>query len=406
MHSFCHKKKHKCVHSIPYPYFSLSLPYYNRCKSKICAYRADIITTAFASSFFCLVLRPMIETEIAKGLRLFPDEEVARLKAKLETCGSIVITTHQNPDGDAMGSSLGLCSILKKMGKDAKVIVPNAADKFLAWLPGSDEVIDGIGKQAEAAAAIEAASLIFCLDFSAMRRIGELDPLVTASSAEKVLIDHHLDPEDFATYNFHVAGLSSTAELVYRLILQLGEAEHMDKGFGQCIYTGLMTDTGSFRFSTTTPEVHQIAAELIRLGIDVGGIHNMIYDNHSEKRTRFLGFMLYKKLKVLPEYNTAYMCVSRSEGQRFDLGPGDTEGLVNYALSLKGINFGVLMKASDRGTKLSFRSIGKFACNDFAAHFNGGGHYNASGGKVNLNIRDTEEKFVKLLEEYKDELNY
>ena len=348
----------------------------------------------------------MMKSDIGSGLKLYNDVEVERLKAKLENCGSIVITTHQNPDGDAMGSSLAIYNILSKLGKTAKVIVPNAFDQFLSWLPGTPDVIDGTAKQAEAAQAIADADLIFCLDYSAMRRIGDLDPLVSAATAEKVLIDHHLDPEDFATYNFHVAGLSSTAELVYRLCLQLGYQSLMDKDFAECIYTGLMTDTGSFRFSTTTPEVHLIAADLIRLGIDVGHIHNLIYDNHSEKRMRFLGFMLYKKLKVLPEYKTAYLCVSRSEGQRFDLGPGDTEGLVNYALSLKGINFGVLLKASDRGTKLSFRSIGQFPCNDFASHFNGGGHYNASGGKVNLNIHETEEKFVKLLEQYKDALNY
>lgn len=325
---------------------------------------------------------------------------------KLQTCGPIVITTHSNPDGDAIGSSIALALMLQKMGKTAQVIVPNAFDYYLSWLPGIADVMDAAAKPVEAAALVAAADLIFCLDFSAMRRCGEVEQYIRASAAERVLIDHHLDPEDFAQYNFHVAGLSSTAELVYRLFVQMGVEAMVDKDIAENVYVGLMTDTGSFRFSTTTTEVHLIAAALLQTGLDVGRIHNLIYDNFAEKRTRFLGFMLYKKMKVLPEYHTAYMTVTRAEGQRFDLQPGDTEGLVNYALSLKGVNFGVLFKASDRGTKLSFRSIGKFPCNEFAAHFNGGGHYNASGGKVDLNVEETETKFLKLLEQYKDALDY
>ncbi len=345
-------------------------------------------------------------SEIAKKLILFKPESVDRLLQKLETCGPIVITTHSNPDGDAIGSSVALALMLQKMGKTVQVIVPNAFDQYLAWLPGSTDVLDASAKPAEAAQLVAAAELVFCLDFSALRRCGEIENYILASTAERAMIDHHLDPEDFAQYTFHVAGLSSTAEMVYRLFVQMNVVELVDQDIATNIYVGLMTDTGSFRFSTTTPEVHLIAAALLETGIEVGPIHNLIYDNFGEKRARFLGFMLYKKLRVLPEYHTAYMCVTRAEGARFDLGPGDTEGLVNYALSLKGINFGVLLKASDRGTKLSFRSIGKFPCNEFAAHFKGGGHYNASGGKVDLNIDETEAKFLGLLEQYKDALEY
>jgi bifunctional oligoribonuclease and PAP phosphatase NrnA len=345
-------------------------------------------------------------SEIASKLTLYKPQDVERLLQKLQICGPIVITTHSNPDGDAIGSSIALALMLQKMGKNAKVIVPNAFDQYLAWLPGTADVLDAAAKPVEAAAMVAAADLVFCLDFSALRRCGDIEAYIIASPAERVLIDHHLDPEDFAQYNFHVAGLSSTAELVYRLFLQMGVGELVDQDIAANIYVGLMTDTGSFRFSTTTNAVHLIAASLLETGLEVGHIHNLIYDNFEEKRTRFLGFMLYKKLRVLPEYHTAYMTVTRSEAARFDLGPGDTEGLVNYALSLKGIHFGVLLKSSERGTKLSFRSIGKFPCNEFAAHFNGGGHYNASGGKVDLNIEETEVKFLKLLEQYKDELEY
>jgi phosphoesterase RecJ-like protein len=345
-------------------------------------------------------------SEFSTKLSLFNPLEVERLLQKLNHCGPIVITTHSNPDGDAIGSSIALALMLRKMGKTAQVIVPNAFDNYLSWLPGTADVLDATAKPAEAAELVKAADLVFCLDFSAMRRCGEIEHYIKASEAEIVLIDHHLDPEDFAHYNFHVAGLSSTAELVYRLFLQMGVGAQLDQDIAQNIYVGIMTDTGSFRFSTTTAEVHLIAAALLQTGIEVGRIHNLIYDNFGENRARFLGFMLYKKLKVLPAYRTAYMAITRAEGARFDLQPGDTEGLVNYCLSLKGINFGVLLKASDRGTKLSFRSIGQFPTNEFAAHFNGGGHYNASGGKVDLNIEETEAKFLKHLEQYKDALNY
>jgi bifunctional oligoribonuclease and PAP phosphatase NrnA len=345
-------------------------------------------------------------TETHSPLALYPAELVQRLMDRLENCGPIVITTHPNPDGDAMGSSLALALVLKKMGKQATVVVPNAFDLYLSWLEGTPDVVDASTKPADAAAMIAGADLIFCLDYNALRRVGELEPMITNSPGEKVLIDHHLDPQDFAQYNFHVAGLSSTAEMVYRLLLQMGAVHHIDKGIAANIYVGLMTDTGSFRFSTTTPEVHLIAAELLKAGIDVGHIHNLIYDNFGEKRLRFLGYMLYKKLKVLPEYHTAYMAISRGDGARFDLQAGDTEGLVNYALSLKGVHFGVLLKASDKGTKLSFRSIGKFSCNEFAAHFGGGGHHNASGGRVDLNLEATEAKFLEVLKDYKDALDY
>ncbi|MFM2376863.1 MAG: hypothetical protein RLZZ165_1960 [Bacteroidota bacterium] len=345
-------------------------------------------------------------SEIHSRLSLYPAADVARLESKLQACGPIVITTHPNPDGDAMGSSLALRSVLLKMGKQATVIVPNAYDQYLSWLEGAEEVVNAASKPTEAAALFASADLIFSVDYNSLRRVGELEGMIRSSPAERVLIDHHLDPEDFSQYNFHVAGLSSTAECVYRLMLQLGAEKWIDKAVAENLYVGLMTDTGSFRFSTTTPEVHLIAAELLQKGIEVGTIHNLIFDNFGEKRTRFLGYMLYKKLKVLPEYHTAYMTVSHADGARFDLQPGDTEGLVNYALSLKGVHFGVLLKASDRGTKLSFRSIGRFSCNEFASHFGGGGHHNASGGKVDLKLEATETMFVQLLEQYKDALNY
>lgn len=340
-------------------------------------------------------------------LKIFDNEAIDKLRALLATPQKIVITTHRNPDGDAVGSSLGLMRVLRAAGHQVRVITPNAYDHFLNWLPDSKRIITAATRMPEAERHSREADLIFCLDFSALKRLGDVfAKVIAAAPAPKVMIDHHLDPEDFDILRFHVAGISSTAELVYRLIVQMDWYHFMDRGTAECLYTGLMTDTGSFRFSSTTADVHRIAAGLLELGINVGFIHNKVYDNFSEARTRFLGFLLYEKLTVLRPYKTAYMTLSLAEQERFKIRAGDTDGFVNYNLSLKGVNFGVLIKESDSGTKLSFRSIGRFPCNDFAAHFGGGGHFNASGGRSELSLAETEQKFLSLLDQYKDQLNY
>lgn len=344
--------------------------------------------------------------EIRQLSSLFPAQDVDRLLDLLAIPKNIVITTHRNPDGDAMGSSLGWARILNGLGHNATVVIPNAFDRYLAWLPGTHEVIDATGKPQLAKKAIEKADLIFCLDFGAYKRLGDLADMIIPAPAPKIMIDHHIDPEDFGSVRFHVTGISSTAELVYRLALQMGLTQLIDKEAAECIYVGLMTDTGSFRFNTTTAAVHRIAASLVEKGIDVGQIHNLVFDNFSEQRNRFLGYLLYHKMVVLPEFRTAYMTITMQEGLDFGIGAGDTEGFVNYNLSLQGINFGVLMRESPEGTRLSFRSIGSFPCNEFASHFGGGGHHNASGGRVDLNLAETEAKFLELLPKYKSQLEY
>ena len=336
----------------------------------------------------------------------FPTADVDQLLDLLAIPRNIVITTHRNPDGDAMGSSLGWARVLKGMGHSTTVVVPNAYDHYLSWLPGTPEVIDAMGRPHQARKRIESAELIFCLDFGALSRLGELANHIGRARAPKVMVDHHLDPEDFALLRFHVAGASSTAELIFRLAGQMGVTQLIDMEAAECLYVGLMTDTGSFRFNSTTPSVHRMAASLLEKGIDVGKIHNRIFDNFSEARNRFLGYILYEKMRVLPEYKTAYFTITMEEVARFGIQAGDTEGFVNYNLSLRGINFGVMMKESPEGTRMSFRSIGSFPCNAFAANFNGGGHHNASGGRVDLSLADTEQKFLDLLPSYQDQLNY
>lgn len=355
--------------------------------------------------FYMAIFALMISEKIA-GFHIFPEQEVQGLKALLGSPRRIVITTHKNPDGDALGSSLGLWHVLVQLGHDAVVVSPNAFDHFLAWMPGSKQVVNAYKDMEGAGKLFENAEVIFCLDFSASRRVGEIEQFMMEAQGQKVMVDHHIDPEGWPDFLFHVEGISSTAELIFRLVSQMGHGGLVNKDVAECLYTGLMTDTGSFRFSSTTADVHRIVAELLDRGLDVGRIHNLVYDNFRESRMRFIGHLLLNKLKVLPEFKTSYITISIDEIKRFRVKAGDTEGIVNYNLSLKGVNFGVLMKETPEGTKLSFRSIGRFPCNEFAAHFNGGGHANASGGKVDLSLAETEAMFIGLLEEYKKKLHY
>jgi bifunctional oligoribonuclease and PAP phosphatase NrnA len=334
----------------------------------------------------------------------FDSHQVEGLAASLATPSQVVILTHRNPDGDAMGSTLGLCRVLQARGHKATVIIPNPYGHFLAWMPGVAESVDATAQPAQALELIRTATHLFCLDFSALNRIEQLGEAVRAAGGIKVLIDHHTQPEDFAAFTFHRLGVSSTAELVYLLLRDLGWHGLVDKDAAACLYTGIMTDTGSFRYSGTTATLHRVVADLMDTGLDIALIHTTVYDNFSEPRMRFLGYCLHEKLKVLPEFRTAYMCITHEECKRFHISDGDTEGIVNYNLSIEGIRFGVLIIGRDDRVKLSFRSIGNFPCNDFAAHFNGGGHPNASGGQSKLSLAETEALFLSLLPSFQTQL--
>ncbi len=318
----------------------------------------------------------------------------------------VVITTHQKPDADALGSSLGLAGYLKKKGHQVSVITPTDYPVFLAWMKGNDEVIIfEEGNQERAAALVADAELICCLDFSSLARINELGELVRQSPAEKVLIDHHLEPEDFAKYFFWNIEASSTAEMVFQLIVELGDKSMVDPEMADALYAGIMTDTGSFKHPSTTALTHEVVGELIKLGANVHKVSKLIYDNNTLERLRFLGFVLSEKLQVLPEYNTAYIAISPEELQNYHSKTGDTEGLVNYALSIQGVVMAALLVDRSEVIKISFRSIGDFSVNSFArAHFEGGGHKNAAGGVSYLSLDETVKKFVELLPQYKEQL--
>ncbi|OFY87605.1 MAG: exopolyphosphatase [Bacteroidetes bacterium RIFCSPLOWO2_12_FULL_35_15] len=332
--------------------------------------------------------------------------QTKEIKALLSTPRKIVIVTHWSPDGDAMGSSLGLYNYLIKKKHKVTVITPNDYPSFLFWLPGNKKVINFSLNARPAKLAVAKAELIFCLDFNSLKRIDALGDEVSKSKALTCMIDHHLQPEDFADFQLHTIEACSTCELIYDFIELLGDKKLIHKDIANCLYTGIMTDTGSFRFPSTTAKTHRIVAALITAGAANAEIHNRIYDDNAEDKLRLLGFCLAEKLTVLNEYSTAFFSLRSDELKHFNYKKGDTEGVVNYALSIKGIRFAAFFVERDGEVKTSFRSKGDFNVNLFSRkHFSGGGHANAAGGMSELTLDETVIKFVSLLPEYKKQLN-
>lgn len=333
-------------------------------------------------------------------------QNIQALETFLSTQRKAVILTHFKPDADALGSSLGLSGYLKKKGHTVNVITPSDYPNFLSWMPGNSEVIVfQKEKPSIPASLIEKADIIFCLDFNTLSRINELGEMVRNSKAKKVLVDHHLEPEDFADFVQWDVAAASTAELVYGLVEELNDTHLVDANIASCLYAGLMTDTGGFRHPNTTHQVFLVAAALVAHGADPAAISKLIYDTNSLERLRLLGFVLSQKLHVLPEFKTAYISLNAEEIKKFGSQTGDTEGLVNYGLSIKGIKLSVMITDRKENIKLSFRSLGSFSVNDFArTHFQGGGHRNAAGGQTNLTLDETLKKFIELLPTYKDQL--
>ncbi len=327
------------------------------------------------------------------------------VKNLLELPKKILLTSHKGPDGDALGSSLALYHFLKKMGHDVNVMVPNSYPDFLKWMPGQENVIIYESDQKRCDHLFQTVDILFSLDYNAPNRIGDATDAFTQSKAIKVLIDHHIDP-DLDSYNFSYSktAITSTSELVFELMDYLS-ADLIDKSIAECIYTGIMTDTGSFSYNCNYVRTFEIVARLYETGMDGQRINRLIYANNTESRLRLLGFSLSQRLKVIPEYHTAYIYLTKQDLKDYNYKDGDSEGLVNYALSIEGIKFAALF--SERGDKIriSFRSVGEFSVNHFARnHFDGGGHRNAAGGNSFLEINKTLVEFERLLVEYKSEL--
>lgn len=325
-----------------------------------------------------------------------------QLKKQLQEAKHILITTHKSPDGDAIGSSLGLYMFLKKINKNVSVVVPDAFPDFLNWMQEVNDIVYFDSNNEKALELINKSDVIFSLDYNSLSRIDEMGEVIAKTNAFKVVIDHHQNPQDFADHYFVDTDCCSTAQLIYEFIDKLNELDKMDKAIAECLYCGIMTDTGSFRYPSTTAKTHQIIAEFLKLGADGAKIHQEVYDTYSEKRLRLLGYALTNKMKVFPEINAAYISLSQEELKQFDFKKGDTEGLVNYPLSINGIKFSVLMTEKEKDVSMSFRSKDDCYVNEFAnKYFSGGGHVYAAGGKSDLSLEDTIKKFEELIKTFK-----
>lgn len=326
-------------------------------------------------------------------------EDISAIQELLASPKKIAIIPHRSPDGDAMGSTLALYHFLLKLNHQPVVVSPNDFPNFLAWLPSSESVLIYENDKENCAKRILGAELVFCLDFNALHRTGEMEQVLSKVIAPIIMIDHHQKPDTFATYTYSDTSFGSTCEMIYNFISYLGKKELIDKDIASCIYTGITTDSGSFRFPSTTGTTHRIVADLIDLGIDNSEIHNQLFDNNSYHRLQLLGRAL-QNMKVFPEYKTSYITLSQKELDEFHYEKGDTEGVVNYGLTIKGIHFAaIFIEHKDENIiKISFRSQGSFDVNQFARnHFNGGGHINAAGGKSYESMKETVKKFENLI---------
>jgi phosphoesterase RecJ-like protein len=315
----------------------------------------------------------------------------------------VAILIHINPDGDALGSSLGLLNIFRKLGHHCTVISPNDYPGFLKWLPGTEQVIIFRHSPALSIEILKRADIIFAVDFNELKRVKELNEAFELSAAHKVLIDHHPDPDMKVDCLLSDTSVSSTAELVYRFIGDAGLLLYMDNDIASCLYTGIMTDTGCFSYNSSDRKTWEVVAELLGYGIDKDRIYSLTYDNYSSDRMRLLGFSLNEKMEVLPEYHTGFIWLSREDLLKYKFEAGDTEGFVNYPLSIKGIRFSALFIEKEDHVRVSLRSKGSFAVNDLAKkYFNGGGHRNASGGDSFDGLAETVNRFRELLPVYKE----
>lgn len=333
--------------------------------------------------------------------------DIATVKSMLSKTQKIVIVPHRNPDGDAIGSTLALHGFLRGKGHQVQVVAPNDHPKFLKWMPGNGEIINYEWETQRAQRLVREANLIFTLDFNDLTRVGEMEEALRTTAADFIMIDHHQQPGDYAKVAYSDTSMSSTCEMVYHFIGFLGEERAIDREIATNLYTGIMTDTGSFKYRSTTSRTHRVVAELIDRGADNMDIHRRVYDNNSPNRIQLLGQAL-SNLRILPQYRTAYITLSQEELDAHGYKKGDTEGFVNYGLNIEDVVLALIfIENREEGIiKISLRSIGDFSVNDFAReHFQGGGHTNAAGGRSELTLEETVQRFKDLLESYKNLLN-
>ncbi len=311
----------------------------------------------------------------------------------------IFITMHHKPDGDALGSALGLYHYLIAMGHEAAVVSPSEVPDFLLWMPGIDHILNFESEPGTCRKVLQDADIIFCLDFNRLDRVRNMEEALRQATQPRILIDHHLLPETEAfSFGMSDPGKSSTCEMVYDFILLSGGAGLINIAIAECLYTGVMTDTGSFRFPAATASVHSMVADLKSRGLNHALIHQHVYDSWSARRMRFLGYMLYEKMEIYSRQKTGIMTITTEEQQKFRVITGDTEGIVNYPLSIQDISLSILLIEKKEEVRISFRSKGNIDVSKLAGeHFNGGGHFNAAGGRSFESLEQTKNKIKQLL---------
>ena len=342
------------------------------------------------------------------NIDILTSDQVAQLSHLISDAQNIIITCHKSPDGDAIGSSLGWADYLHSLGKEPTIIVPDQYPDFLQWLPNTEKIVRYDKHPEKCDLLFKIADLVFCLDYNATSRVDEMEQALVSARAPKVLIDHHLDPSVPAALTISFPELSSTCELIFRIVWQLGGFQSLNKQFAIPIYCGMMTDTGGFLYNSTRSEIYFIIGELLTKHIDKDKIYRNVYHNYSENRIRLMGFVLYEKLVYMADYHAAYYTLTREELQRFHFIKGDAEGLVNIPQQIKGLKLSIsLREDTEKGNIIwvSLRSVDDFPCNQMAEEFfNGGGHLNASGGRLNCSMEEAIEIVRKAIIAYENKL--
>ena len=341
-------------------------------------------------------------------MSMLTNSEISDVRILLKQEKKIVLTAHTNPDGDAIGASLAMYHYLIKLGNTVNMIVPNSFPGYYSWLPHSEEILIYDKQSKLCQKLLKEADIIFSLDYNAIARLGAVADIFRNTTAKRILIDHHIDPEtESFDYCHSTVDVSSTGELVYDFITKIGDEKLIDKKTAEAIYTCIVTDTGSFSFSCNRPETYIITSKLITLGVDAQKIHKLIYDTFSESRLRLLGYAISKRMIVLEELHTAIIYLTKSDLKKYNYQVGDTEGVVNFPLSMAKINMAILITEKDNQLRMSLRSKGDFSVNELArAHFKGGGHRNAAGGKSFEKVDELIERIKNVMVNYKDKLNY
>lgn len=332
-------------------------------------------------------------------------KSVAELQKLISNPLKAVVIPHVNPDGDALGSCLAWAQYLTQLGHDVTVVSPNKFPEFYDWMPGADNIVFYDGNEVGAELFISNSDVVFCLDYNDLKRSGPLAQVLGGYVGKFVMIDHHQQPSDFADITISEPGKSSTCEMVFEVISELGHASKITLPMAECMYTGLVTDTGSFRFNSTTKHTHLAVAYLLGVGVEPDVIYSEVHDNNSLNRTRLLGYVLAEKLQQVDDLPAMYISLNAMEQERFKFQKGDSEGFVNYGLGIKGMKVAGFFRESEGFIKVSLRSKGTFDVNLLAReHFNGGGHKNAAGGKLEMSIQDAVLHFENVIKQHADEL--